>query len=178
MTAIDGPNPPEPVRDEEYFEQGHSSPHNPPTEIERVTCPKCKGQGRLLPPSQGKSTLGEPETFECYRCKGKGTVVPEVFVARTSRDELNELAFSKPSQGKPAYVPPSSEDALADLARILGTNEDGERVLSDKATQIWDLLFPYIADENGPDYSEANMEVLCADVLPKVWDLVLGMEDE
>ena len=110
----------------------------------------------------------EPESEEPER---------KLYYARTSKDELNELS-SRLTPERKEYVTPTAEDALADLAKILGTDEDGERVLSDKAAQIWDLLYPYIASEDGPDYSEVNMEVLCADVLPKVWDLVLGMEDE
>lgn len=45
-----------------------------------------------------------------------------------------------------------------------------------EAEAIWHLLFDYIANEDGPDYNEANMETLCADVLPRVWDHVLYME--
>lgn len=45
-----------------------------------------------------------------------------------------------------------------------------------EAEAIWLLLYDYIASEDGPDYNEAEMEKLCADVLPRVWDRVLALE--
>jgi hypothetical protein len=41
---------------------------------------------------------------------------------------------------------------------------------------IWNKLFDYIATEDDPEYSETEMEKLCSDVLPQVWDLILKLE--
>ena len=41
---------------------------------------------------------------------------------------------------------------------------------------IWQLLWPYIADENSDeDYSAEMAEKLCTEILPKVWDCVLDL---
>ncbi len=38
--------------------------------------------------------------------------------------------------------------------------------------EIWKLVFPYISEDNIA-YTEENMEVLCEDVLPKIYDSIL-----
>ncbi len=98
------------------------------------------------------------------------------YVARTSKDELNELAFSPPSQGKSAFTPKEWREIMGGN-QVPEEGEDGERALSQSAALIWDLLSPYIASEDPPDLSiDAEAELLTADVLPKVWEIVLAME--
>jgi len=43
--------------------------------------------------------------------------------------------------------------------------------------KIWELLYPYIADEHTTEpFSTEMAKKLCEDVLPKVWDSVLGLK--
>lgn len=50
-------------------------------------------------------------------------------------------------------------------------------LLDEHSDAIWGLLYPYIADENGPTYGEIEMEKLCTDVLPKVWSIVINAQE-
>lgn len=56
-----------------------------------ITCPKCKGKGKLLPPDHGKSTL-ELETFRCYRCGGKGTIPDSADLGPLSEPDQSSTA--------------------------------------------------------------------------------------
>ncbi len=47
--------------------------------------------------------------------------------------------------------------------------------MNEERNLIWGVLAPYIADENGPDYGEREMEELCANVLPGVWETVIAL---
>ena len=62
------------------------------------------------------------------------------------------------------------------------TNAEGDlsfwRLQLDRARdQIWKLIYPYISEDNIA-YTEENMEALCENALPKIWDTLLEVGPE
>lgn len=85
-------------------------------------------------------------------------------------EPLSEPYFSQP------WLPVRWDDEedpdwfQADMVEALPRGTDDADILS-----VWNHLAPYIAEEADLGYGESQMEHLCEDILPKVWDIVLDL---